>query len=224
MHVASRYLSPLVKNRFLDSYQTSRNLIATMKFKTLTTLIPTAALLIAFAGTVQAAPKAPKEKAPKLPKHQLAFTQADDGDGFLTVFEFATTQGRGTPLVEVRRRFLPIDTSGAFEVVLDPITGEPAVDPITGEPVVGASIPDGLVTLAEWDAYVLGKKKNKSKLSRFELADFDGDSQLDAIEFGYLVSPMVKMENTIRKFEEVDSSDDGFITEDELNGTVSPEV
>lgn len=192
-----------------------------MKTKTLTTLLSSSILLIAFAGTVQAAPKA---KVPKLPKHQLAFAKADDGDGFLTIFEFAQTQGRGTPLVEVRRRFLPIDTSGAFEVVLDPVTGEPAVDPVTGEPIVGASIPDGLVSLAEWDAYVAGKKKNKSKLSRFELADFDGDGLLDPIEFGYLVSPMVKMENTIRKFEEFDISDDGFVTEDELNGTASPEV
>ncbi len=202
-----------------------------MKLKTLTSLLPV--FLIAFAGAVQAAPKVDKkekvekvkkDKKPKPPKHQLAFAQADDGDGFLTIFEFAKTQGRGTPLVEIRRRFLPIDTSGAFEVVLDPETSEPAVDPTSGEPIVGASIPDGLVTLAEWDAYVVGKKKEKSKLSRFELADFDGDGKLDPIEFGYLVSPMVKMENTIRKFEETDTSDDGFISEDEFDDTESSEV
>lgn len=180
-------------------------------------------LFIAFAGVVQAAPKEDKkvkaekkEKKPKLPKHHLAFAQADNGDGFLTVFEFAKTQGRGTPLVEIRRRFLPIDTSGAFEVVIDPETGAPAVDPITGEPIVGASIPDGLVSLAEWDAYIAAKKNEKSDLSRFELADFDGDGQLDPIEFGYLVSPMVKMENIIRNFEESDTNDDGFITQDEF--------
>lgn len=193
-----------------------------MKSKTLTTLLPGAVLLIAFAGTVQAAPKAAKN--PKLPKHQLAFAKADDGDGFLTIFEFAKTQGRGTPLVEIRRRFLPIDSSGAFEVVLDPVTGAPAVDAITGAPIVGAPIGDGLVSLVEWDAYQAAKKKEKSKLSRFELADFDGDGQLDPIEFGYLVSPMVKLANTMRKFEKLDTSDDGFLSEDELNSTESPEV
>jgi hypothetical protein len=202
-----------------------------MKLKTLISLLPV--LLIAFTGVVQAAPKADKkekvekvekDKKPKLLKHQIAFAQADDGDGFLTIFEFAKTQGRGTPLVEIRSRFIPIDTSGAFEVVLDPVTGAPAVDLVTGVPIVGASIPDGLVSLAEWDAYVEGKKKEKSDLTRFELADFDGDGQLDPIEFGYLVSPMVKMDNTIRKFEETDISDDGFITEDEFVDTDSPEV
>ena len=194
-----------------------------MKSKTLITILPV--LFIALAGAVHAAPKEDKkEKKIKLPKHQVAFNLADDGDGFLTVFEFAKTQGPGTPLVEVRKRFLPIDTSGAFEVVLDPETGDPAVDPITGEPIVGASIPDGLVTLGEWDTYVAEKMKNKSKLSRFDLADFSGDGLLDAIEFGYLVSPKVKMENIIRQFELVDADDDGFVTEDELNGTDRPEA
>ncbi len=193
-----------------------------MKSKTLTPLIPCVATFIAFSGLVQAAPRS--AGAPKVPKHQLAFAKADDGDGFLTIFEFAKTQGRGTPLVEVRRRFLPIDTSGAFEVVVDPVTGEPAVDPVTGEPILGAPIPDGLISLAEWDAYIAGKKKLKSKLSRFELADFDGDGQLDPIEFGYLVSPMVKPSNIIRQFELFDTSDDGYLSEDELNPDGSPQV
>lgn len=192
-----------------------------MKTNTLTTLLA-GAVLVAFAGAVEAAPK--KAKKTKLPKHHLAFAKADDGDGFLTIFEFAKTQGRGTPLVEVRRRFLPIDTSGAFEVVLDPLTGLPAVDEVTGETIVGAPIADGFVSLAEWDAYVAAKKKKKSKLSRFELADFDGDGQLDPVELSYLVSPKVKFANTLRKFDKLDTDDDGFISEDEFYGRESSEA
>lgn len=173
---------------------------------------------LVFSGAVEAAPKAKKSKQPK---HQIAFSQADNGDGFLTVFEFAKTQGPGTPLVEVRSRFLPIDTSGSFEVVIDPTTGLPALDPVTGQPVLGNPLPDGLVSLAEWETYIAGKKKLKSKLSRFDLADFDGDGQLDPVEFGYLVSPMVKMENVITQFETADISDDGFISETEFNSSYS---
>ena len=51
-----------------------------------------------------------------------------------------------------------------------------------------------------------------------------GNGQLDPVEFGYLVSPMVKMANIILKFDETDINDDGFITEDELVDTDSPEV
>ncbi len=206
-----------------------------MKIK-IPSFYPVVVIAMVFAGAVQAAPNAkksksenqpagisptpvqaaPKAKKIKQPKHQLAFAQADDGDGFLTVFEFAKTQGPGTPLVEIRRRFLPIDTSGAFEVVLDPVTGEPAVDPATGQPVLGNPVSDGLISLAEWEAYVAGKKKLKSTLSRFELADFNGDGQLEPVEFGYLFSPMVKAENTLIEFENIDIDDDGFISEEEF--------
>lgn len=84
---------------------------------------------------------------------------------------------------------------------------------------MGNPLPDGLVSLAEWEAYIAGKKKLKSKLCRFDLADFDGDGQLDPVEFGYLVSPKVKMENIITRFESVDISDDGFISETEFDSS-----
>jgi hypothetical protein len=192
-----------------------------MKTNTLTTLLA-GAVLAAFTGAAQAAPK--KIKAPKVPKHHVAFAKADtNNDGLLNVFEFAKTQGSGTPLVEVRRRFLPIDVSGAFEVVLDPVTEEPVLDEETGEPIL-APIPDGFVSLAEWDAYVATKKKKKSKLSRFELADFDGDGQLDPEEFSHLVSPKVKFANTLRRFDKLDLDDDGFLSEDEFYGRVASEA
>ena len=153
-------------------------------------------------------------KPPKPPKtHQLTFDQADlDDNGGLTVFEFATTQGPGTPLVEIRRRFLPIDVAGAFTVVLDPVTKLPAVDPVTGLPVQGDPIPDGLVSLAELQAYQALAEKPKSELSRFDLADFDGDGVLDPVEFGYLVSQKVKVANTLRKFARLDLDDSGTLT------------
>ncbi|BCU77634.1 hypothetical protein [Luteolibacter sp. LG18] len=188
----------------------------------------------AFSGIAQAAPKGPKPPKPtKEQKQQAAFEKADaNDDGFLDIFEFASTQGPGTPLVEVRARFLPIDTAGAFEPVYqtDPNTGEPVLDPNTGEPVIatdpntgeplkGDPIPDGLISLDEWNAYqALGKKTKDHTLSRFELADFDGDGVLSPEEFGYLVSPKVKFTNVLRGFEKKDLDDDGFLTEDEYNG------
>ena len=156
-------------------------------------------------------------KPPKGPKHHLSFAQADaDSSGNLTVFEFATTRGPGTPLVEIRRRFLPIDVSGAFEVVIDPVTGLPAVDPVTGEPLVGDPIADGLVSLDEWNAYRALEEKPKSDLGRFDLADFDGDGQLSPVEFGYLVSPKVKAGKMARKFNKLDDNDDGFLSRAEF--------
>lgn len=174
-------------------------------------------------------PKGPRP--PKMERYLVVFNKADaNQDGFLSLTEFAATQGPGTPLVEVRARFLPIDVAGAFETVyvLDPVTGEPvldpltgepqiATDPVTGEPVKGAAIPDGLISLEEWTAFSTSKNKpQKSRLSRFELADLDGDGLLTPVEFGYLVSPRVKVANVLRNFDKKDKNDDGFLTEAEL--------
>ena len=149
-----------------------------MKNYTLTLLGIGASLGVsAFAAAADAAPKPPKP--PKAPKYHLTFALADaDSSGGLTVFEFARTLGPGTPLVEVRRRFLAIDVDGAFEEVIDPVTG----DPIVGDP-----IPDGLVSLEELRAYRALEEKPQSDLGRFDLADFDGDDQLSPEEFGYFV-------------------------------------
>ncbi|MEO5715943.1 MAG: hypothetical protein ABIT37_20860 [Luteolibacter sp.] len=184
-----------------------------MKIYTLTLLIIGASL---GAGSVASAAES-ASKPPKTPKFHLTFEQADvDHNGGLTVFEFATTQGPGTPLVEIRRRFLGIDVSGAFEVIIDPLTGEQALDPITGEPVFGDPIPDGLVTLEELKAYRALEEKPKSDLSRFELADFDGDGQLSPVEFGYLVSARVPVKNVLRKFDKLDTDDDGYLSKKEF--------
>lgn len=209
-----------------------------MKLYTLLTM-SVALGVSALATTANAAPKGPKgPKPPKVPKHHLQFEQADaNSDGFLDVFEFADTQGPGTPMVEIRARFLPYDTAGAFEpvYVLDPVTGEPVIDPVTGEPqialdpvtglpVQGDPIPDGLVSFEEWDAYhSIKKKPKKVKLSKFELADFDGDGVLTPEEFGYLVSRKVPFANVLRNFELKDFDDDGFLTEDEYKG-IKPAV
>jgi hypothetical protein len=159
-------------------------------------------------GTFAATAKPDKPKKPHKPKtHHLSFAQADvDESGSLDIFEFATTMGPGVPLVEVRRRFLPIDVSGAFEVVLDPITEEP----IPGDP-----IPDGFITPEELAAYRAGER-TKSDLPRFELADFDGDGVLTPVEFSYLTSPKVKFSNISRKFVKLDTDDDGFLTKEEF--------
>lgn len=186
-------------------------------------LIITAALGIsAITATAVAAPKPPKIK---IPKHESEFAKADaDKSGSLNIFEFAKTQGPGTPLVEVRKRFLPIDVSGAFEVVIDPVTNLPAVDPVTGEPVVGASIPDGFVTLSELNAYRALKTKMTSKLSKFELADFNGDGLLDPIEFGYLVSPRVKIDNVLRNFDKRDTDGNDFLSEEEFDSDLTTQA
>ena len=183
-----------------------------MKNYTLTLLWIGASLGVSSVASAQAA-----SKPPKSPKHHLTFAQADvDASGGLTVFEFATTQGAGTPLVEIRRRFLPADVAGAFEVVIDPVTGLPAVDPVTGDPIVGDPIPDGEISLDEWNAWRALEERPKSDLSRFDLADFDGDDQLSLVEFGYLISPKAKAGKKVRKFNKLDVDDDGYLSRDEF--------
>lgn len=186
-----------------------------MNTNTLALSIASASLaLVSFATTAEAKPD-------KIKKHHLSFAEADvDASGGLDIFEFATTKGPGVPMVEVRRRFLAIDVSGAFEVVLDPITGEPAVDPITGEPLVGDPIPDGFVTVEELEAYREGDKV-LPELGRFELADFDGDGVLTSVEFGYLTSPKVPLKNVNRKFKRLDANEDKLLTRGEFK---KPEV
>ena len=179
-----------------------------MKNYTLTLLWIGASLGVSSVASAQAS-----SKPPKSPKHHLTFAQADvDASGGLTVFEFATTRGAGTPLVEIRRRFLPADVAGAFEEVIDPVTGLPAVDPVTGEPIVGAPIPDGEISLDEWNAWRALEEKPKSDLSRFDLADFDGDGKLSLVEFGYLTSPKAKAGKKARKFNKLDGDDDGYLS------------
>ena len=182
-----------------------------MKKYTLALLCIGASLGAISVASAQAGSKPPKP--PKSPKHHLTFAQADvDASGGLTVFEFATTQGAGTPLVEIRRRFLPADVAGAFAVVIDPLTGLPALDPVTGEPVHGDPIPDGEISLDEWNAWSALEEKPKSDLSRFDLADFDGDGQLSPVEFGYLISAKAKPGKKIRKFNKLDTNDDGYVS------------
>jgi len=184
-----------------------------MKAYTINLLIIGASLGVgSFASAAESAAKPPKK-----PKYHLTFEQADvDHSGGLTIFEFATTQGPGTPMVEIRRRFLGIDVSGAFEIIIDPLTGEQALDPVTGEPLFGDPIPDGVVTQDELKAYRALEEKPKSDLSRFELADFDGDGQLSPVEFGYLVSQRVPVKNVLRKFDKLDTNDDGFLSKEEF--------
>lgn len=174
-----------------------------MKAYTLTSLVVAGALgssLIASAAPQ--GPKGPKDQKPRT--HHLTFAQADaDVSGDLTVFEFAKTLGPGMPMVQVRKQFLLIDTSGAFEEL---------VDPVTGEPVQGDPLPDGLVTLDEIKAFRALEEKPKSELTKFELADFSGDGFLDLVEYGYLVSPKVPSRNTERKFVKLDLDEDDLIS------------
>jgi hypothetical protein len=142
-----------------------------------------------FASAAENAPKPPKLK------NHLTFEQADvDLNGGLNLFEFAATQGPGTPMVQVRKRFLLIDTSGATEPVG----------------------PDNLVTLEEIQAYRALEVKPESTLTRFELADLDGDGFLSAVEFGYLVSPRVPFKNVTRRFTRMDEDVDGLLSLDEF--------
>jgi hypothetical protein len=182
--------------------------------KAYTFALLTLAASLGTSALVTAGPKDPKK--PKLPKYNRTFEQADVNlDGSLDVFEFARTQGPGTPMVEVRKRFLAIDTSGAFEVVIDPVTGlETQGDPI----------PDDLVTKEEIKAYRALETKPKSTLSKFQLADFNGDGMLDPVEFGYLVSPQVPLKKTMRQFNRIDLNDDLLLSKSEFRKTKASDL
>jgi hypothetical protein len=67
-------------------------------------------------------------------------------------------------------------------------------------------------------------REKKSKLSKFELADFDGDGFLDPIEFGYLVSPRVKFANVLRNFDNRDIDGNGFLSEEEFDSNRSTDA
>ncbi len=171
--------------------------------KTYTLALLTIATSLGVTALASAAPK-----GPKLPKYDRTFGQADaDADGKLSVYEFARTQGPGTPMVQVRKRFLAIDTSGAFEVIIDPVT----LVETQGDP-----IPDGFVTKEEIAAYRALETKPTSTLTKFQLADFDGDGVLTLTEFGYLVSPKVPLKNISRQFLRLDKSDDGLLSNTEF--------
>ena len=191
-----------------------------MKISTLTLLSIGASLGVsAFAAAAEAG-----SKPPKAPKYHLSFDLADTDDvEGLSLIEYSHTLGPGTPIVEVRRRFLAIDVGGAFEEVIDPVTELPAVDE-AGNPIVGAAIPDELVSLEELKAYRALEVKPKSDLGRFDLADVSGDGQLDLEEFGYLVSPKVKLKNTVRKFNKRDTDDDCFISRAEFKKSQAEEL
>ncbi|MEX1114418.1 MAG: hypothetical protein WEB53_04165 [Akkermansiaceae bacterium] len=110
-------------------------------------------------------------------------------------------------MVEVRKRFLAIDVSGDFDVVIDPETQiETQGDPI----------PVGFVTQEEIKAYRALETKPKSTLTKFELADFDGDGVLDPIEFRHLVSPKVPIKNTDRQFKRLDLDKSLLLTKSEF--------
>jgi hypothetical protein len=173
---------------------------------TYTLALLTLAVSLGTSVLVTAAPKGPKK--PKLPEYDRSFEQADVNlDNALDVFEYARTQGPGTPMVQVRKRFLAIDVSGAFVFTIDPDT----LIQTQGDP-----IPDGLLTKEEIQAYHALETKPVSTLTQFELADFDGDGLLTLTEFRYLVSPQVPLKNISRQFLKLDKSDDDLLTQAEF--------
>jgi hypothetical protein len=110
-------------------------------------------------------------------------------------------------MVQVRKRFLAIDVSGAFVFT---------IDPDTLIQTQGDTIPDGLLTKEEIQAYHALETKPVSTLTQFELADFDGDGLLTLTEFRYLVSPQVPLKNISRQFLKLDKSDDDLLTQAEF--------
>jgi Ca2+-binding EF-hand superfamily protein len=122
-------------------------------------------------------------------KYTARFNEADlDDDGFLSYDEFRSTVRGKKPLIEVRKRFLRVETSG-----------------------------DLLVSLDEWLAMSGDDLEKPFKHSKFDLADLNGDDQLTPEEFATTFPRKTPRKTVLKKFNNEDDNDDGYLTRDEWN-------
>jgi Ca2+-binding EF-hand superfamily protein len=132
-----------------------------------------------------------KDKKDDLEKHTAQFEAADtDVDSFITYDEFiASTRGK-KPLIQVRKKFLKIDSDD-----------------------------DSLISLDEWLAYKDddiddADWKNPRK---FDLADLDDDGELSIDEFATTFPRKTKLKPILKKFEKLDDDDNGSLSREEWN-------
>jgi Ca2+-binding EF-hand superfamily protein len=124
-------------------------------------------------------------------RETLVFNNADsDGDGGLTLDEFAATQTGRKPFIRTRAAFIASDHDL-----------------------------DGHLSLAEWLLF-RGKKSRHNHgaaPSTFALADMDGGDSLTPDEFAHVFPPNAKPEAVLKKFNQLDRNDDGLLTRNEWN-------
>jgi Ca2+-binding EF-hand superfamily protein len=122
-------------------------------------------------------------------KHTARFNEADlDDDGFLSYEEFRATVKGKKPLIEVRKRYLRADTSGDLQISLD-----------------------------EWLDMSGDDLEKPFKHTKFALADLNGDNQLTPEEFATTFPRKTPRKTVLKKFNNEDENDDGYLTRDEWN-------
>lgn len=155
-----------------------------------------------------------------------SFRRADyNRDGAIQVNEFLIFRGVIDPANGLERAFwqsdLSLNSELSWEEFTTTFSGKVSLVNIRrGFLRADANVNDS-VTLAEYLSFRRGQSP-PSSLTIYQLADFDGNSQVTLTEFGYSFGQNVADAKILAKFGRLDDNTDGFLVTSEWNPGVRP--